>query len=168
MPLFILAYSSMEECFTILCDLLGLNVICVSPEIVFEIPQEIKPIQVEPSRTIEIVCETPDETTPATWYKDDVQLTPDGVKYDTASKERKRSLVLHDVKPEDAGQYVCEVGPHRTVTTLEVTKPEEKEIKGSHAFRNFAANLYARSCWHVKLFKNSSTLQSVLKTVYLY
>lgn len=119
---------------------LGLYLICVSAEIVFEIPQEIKPIQVEPSRTIEIVCESADETTPATWYKDDVQITPDGVKYDTTSKERKRSLVLHDVKPEDAGQYVCEVGPQRTVTTLEVTKPEEKEIKGSRAFDDIPAS----------------------------
>ena len=109
--------------------------ICVSPEIVFEIPQEIKPIQVEPSRTIEIVFEAPDETTPATWYKDDVPLAPDGVKVETTTKERKRSLVLHDVKPEDAGKYVCEVGPQRSTTTLEVVKPEEKEIKGSHAFK---------------------------------
>ena len=110
----------------------GLHFVCLSPEIVFEIPQEIKPIQVEPSRTIEIVCDTPDETTPATWYKDDVQIAPDGVKFETTSKERKRSLVLHDVKPEDAGKYVCEVGPQRTVTTLEVVKPEEKEVKGIH------------------------------------
>lgn len=117
---------------------LDLHLICASPEIVFEIPQEIKPIQVEPSRTVEIVFEAPDETTPATWYKDDVPLAPDGVKVETTTKERKRSLVLHDVKPEDAGKYVCEVGPQKSATTLEVLKPEEK---GSHAFQNCAASL---------------------------
>ena len=61
-------------------------------------PEEIKPIQVAPSHTVEIVCETPDETTPATWYKDDVKLAPDDVKYETTTKERKRSLVIKDVK----------------------------------------------------------------------
>ena len=45
--------------------------------------------------------------------------------------ERKRSLVVHDVKPEDAGEYVCEVGPHRAKATVEVLKPEEKELKGT-------------------------------------
>jgi len=119
----------------------------VSTEIVFEIPQEIKPIQVEEARTIEIVCESADETTPATWFKDDEEITPDGVKFETTTKERKRSLVLHDVKPEDAGKYVCEVGPQRTVTTVEVVKPEEKEIKGSHALIYIAENI----CLHVAL-----------------
>ena len=123
---------------------LGLHLICVSPEIVFEIPQEIKPIQVEPSRTIEIVCESADETTPAKWYKDDVQIAPDGVKFETTTKERKRSLVLHDVKPEDAGQYVCEVGPQRTTTTLEVVKPEEK---GSLQFEAFASTWLLLCMW---------------------
>lgn len=98
---------------------------------VFETAKEFLPIQVEPSRTVEITCDVPDETTPATWFKDDVKLVSDGVKYEMATKETKRSLVVHDVKPEDAGQYVCEVGPHRTTATLEVLKPEEKEIKGS-------------------------------------
>ena len=46
--------------------------------------------------------------------------------------ERKRSLVVHDVKPEDAGQYVCEVGPHRTTATVEVLKPETKGSKFTH------------------------------------
>lgn len=95
-------------------------------------------MEVEPSRTVEIICEVPDETTPATWYKDDVKLVSDGVKYEMATKKRKRSLVLHDVKPDDAGKYVCEVGDHRTTTTLEVKKevpkegkvPKEEEVKG--------------------------------------
>ena len=89
-------------------------------------PEEIKPIQVAPSHTVEIVCETPDETTPATWYKDDVKLAPDDTKYETTTKERKRSLVIKDVKPEDAGKYVCEVGPHRTTAAVEVVKPTEE------------------------------------------
>jgi hypothetical protein len=130
----------------------------VSTEIVFEIPQEIKPIQVEEARTIEIVVESADETTPATWYKDDVQITPDGVKFDTTTKERKRSLVLHDVKPEDAGKYVCEVGPQRTVTTVEVTKPEEKKIKGSHALIDIAENCFM----HVAV--GTSTHQELQRT----
>ena len=104
----------------------------VPSEIVFEVPEEIKPIQVAPSHTVEIVCETPDETTPATWYKDDVKLAPDDVKYETTTKERKRSLVIKDVKPDDAGKYVCEVGTHRTTAVVEVTKPKkEKKITGS-------------------------------------
>ena len=93
--------------------------------------KEFLPIRVEPSRTVEIVCEAPDETTTATWYKDEVQLVPDGKKYEITTQERKRSLIVYDVKPEDAGQYVCQVGPHRTTATLEVLKPTEKGIKGS-------------------------------------
>ena len=102
----------------------------VSVEVVFEIAKEFLPIQVKPQQTVEIVCDAPDETTPATWYHDQVKLVHDGVKYDMATKKTKRTLVVHDVKPEDEGQYVCEVGPHRTTATLQVLKPDEKEIKG--------------------------------------
>lgn len=98
---------------------------------VFEIAKEFLPIQVEPSRTVEIVVEAPDTTTPATWSKDQVKIVPDDTKYEMVTKERKRSLVVHDVKPEDAGEYVCQVGPHRTTAKVEVLKPTEKEIKGS-------------------------------------
>ena len=86
-----------------------------------------------PSHTVEIVSEAPDETTPATWFKDGVQLQPDDVKYEMKTKGRKRSLVLHDVKPEDAGKYVCEVGRQRTTTAIQVKKevPKEEEIKGT-------------------------------------
>lgn len=93
---------------------------------VFEIAKEFLPIKVEPSRTVEIVVEAPDETTPATWYKDDVKIEHDGTKFEMATKERKRSLTVHDVKPEDAGDYVCQVGPHRTTARVEVLKPTEK------------------------------------------
>ena len=55
-----------------------------------------------------------------------MKLTPDDVKYETTTKERKRSLVIKDVKPEDAGKYVCEVGPHRTTAAVEVVKPTEE------------------------------------------
>lgn len=103
----------------------------LSVEVVFEIAKEFLPIQVEPSRTVEIVVEAPDTTTPATWYKDQVKVDHDGTKYEMVTKERKRSLVVHDVKPEDAGEYVCQVGPHRTTARVEVLKPAEKEIKGS-------------------------------------
>jgi len=103
----------------------------VPSEVVFEVAKEFLPIQVKPHHTVEIVCDVPDETTPATWYHDQVKLVHDGVKYEMATKETKRTLVVHDVKPEDEGQYVCEVGPHRTTATLQVLKPDEKEIKGS-------------------------------------
>ena len=64
-----------------------------------------------------------------------MKLAPDDVKYETTTKERKRSLVIKDVKPEDAGKYVCEVGRHRTTAVVEVTKPEkEKKITGSAIF----------------------------------
>lgn len=106
----------------------------MTPVEIFQVAKEFQPIEVAPSHTVEIVCEAPDDTTPATWFKDDVKLVSDGVKYEMATKERRRSLVLHDVKPEDAGQYVCEVGDHRRVTTVKVKKevPREEEIKGTY------------------------------------
>ncbi|XP_072046919.1 titin-like [Amphiura filiformis] len=97
-------------------------------EVVFETPEEFQPIQVKPHHTIEIVCEVPDETTPATWYHDEVKIVHDGVKYEMTTVEKKRTLVLHDVQPEDAGDYVCEVGPRRTTAKVEVLKAEEKEV----------------------------------------
>ena len=93
---------------------------------VFETSKEVLPIRVEPSRTIEIVCEAPDETTTATWYKDEVKLVPDDKKYEITTQERKRSLIVHDVKPEDAGQYVCQAGPYRMTAIVEVVEPAEK------------------------------------------
>ena len=91
-----------------------------------ETAKEFLPIRVEPSHTVEIVCEAPDETTTATWFKDDVKLVPDGKKYETTMQERKRSLIVHDVKPEDAGQYICQAGPYRMTAIVEVVKPAEK------------------------------------------
>lgn len=64
-----------------------------------------------------------------------MKLAPDDVKYETATKERKRSLVIHDVQAEDAGKYVCEVGEHRTTAAVQVLKPTEK---GSRNCGNFA------------------------------
>ena len=53
-----------------------------------------------------------------------------------ATKERKRSLVVHDVKPEDAGDYVCQVGPHHTTARVEVLKPTEKGSLSMNMYRN--------------------------------
>jgi len=114
----------------------------VSVEVIFETAKEFLPIQVKPHHTVEIVCDVPDETTPATWYHDQVKLAHDGVKYEMAAEDTKRTLVVHDVKPEDEGQYVCEVGPHRTTATLQVLKPDEKEIKGSPSWKLFG-NVHA-------------------------
>ena len=108
----------------------------LSVEVVFQIAKEFLPIQVEPQRTVEIVVEAPDETTPATWFKDQVKIVHDGTKYEMATKERKRSLVVHDVKPEDAGDYVCQVGPHRTTARVEVLKPAEKGSLLMKMYRN--------------------------------
>ena len=83
----------------------------------------------------------PDETTPATWYKDDVKLAPDDVKYETTTKDRKRSLVIKDVKPEDAGKYVCEVGPHRTTAAVEVVKPPKEGSLSMDMCCNFAKSI---------------------------
>jgi len=124
----------------------------VSVEVVFETAKEFLPIQVKPQQTVEIVCDVPDKTTPATWYHDQVKLVHDGVKYEMDSKDTKRTLVVHDVKPEDEGQYVCEVGPHRTTATLQVLKPEEKEIKGSRCgcwFLNVHAGMRIKTPLHL-------------------
>ena len=112
------------------------TIIYLSVEVVFQIAKEFLPIQVEPQRTVEIVVEAPDETTPATWFKDQVKIVHDGTKYEMATKERKRSLVVHDVKPEDAGDYVCQVGPHRTTARVEVLKPTEKGSLLMKMYRN--------------------------------
>ena len=121
---------------------------------VFQIAKEFLPIQVEPQRTVEIVVEAPDETTPATWFKDQVKIVHDGTKYEMATKERKRSLVVHDVKPEDAGDYVCQVGPHRTTARVEVLKPTEKGSLLMKMYRNVhvTTNMFLVP-WSFSIFK---------------
>ncbi len=56
--------------------------------------------------------------------------------------EKKRTLVVHDVEPEDAGEYVCEVGPRRTTAKVEVLKPEEKGT---------LFQLYSECAWFIPL-----------------
>ena len=99
----------------------------MSSEPVFEIVQELQPVKTEKAKTVEFVCAVSDERAEVKWFKDDKEVVEDGVKIETKSEERKRSLVIHDVSPEDEGQYTCQVGEQKTTSTLEIHEAEPGE-----------------------------------------
>ena len=97
-----------------------------------------------------------------------MKLAPDDVKYETTTKERKRSLVIKDVKPEDAGKYVCEVGPHRTTAVVEVTKPKEEKPKGSSILDSKCAWVSGseKICSTLSLFVDSGICKSMMAVIF--
>ena len=56
---------------------------------------------------------------PDTWYKDDFEiLHKDDDKYDVTVDETKHTLTIHDVEPQDQGDYTVEVAGERSASVL--------------------------------------------------
>lgn len=73
----------------------------------------------EYDETIVLECELSNELVPCQWYKDDILITV-GPKVEVIDDGKKRKLVLHDVRPEDTGNFRCVVGDKESSATLDV------------------------------------------------
>ncbi|XP_061109724.1 obscurin isoform X43 [Conger conger] len=64
-------------------------------------------------------CAISNPTATVTWRKGSVVLSR-GVKYSMQEKGTERILVIHKLKPEDAGEYTCDAGKSTSTATLTV------------------------------------------------
>nr|XP_025950533.1 obscurin-like protein 1 [Dromaius novaehollandiae] len=77
--------------------------------------------------TVVLWCELCKAKGDVVWLKDGRPLAP-GARREIKAEGRERSLVLSDVRPEDAGEYCCESNDDRTLATLTVQVPRVVEI----------------------------------------
>ena len=66
-------------------------------------------------------CEVSKPDAEGTWYKDEIELLPDmDDKYDVTVKDTTHELTIHEVTPQDEGEYALEVGDETSTTVLMV------------------------------------------------
>ncbi len=105
----------------------------------FYFTEELKPISTLPKRTVQFLCKVSDSQAEVKWFKSGVEITKEEVKkYEITSDGRRRSLTLHDVTPEEAAEYSCELGVHRTAAMLDVK--EEPKPEGINGNKNTPKN----------------------------
>ena len=69
--------------------------------------------------TVNLECAVSASGLPDTWYKDDFEiLHKDDDKYDVTVDDTKHALTIHDVEPDDQGDYTVEVAGERSSTVL--------------------------------------------------
>uniref|UniRef100_A0A672F418 non-specific serine/threonine protein kinase n=1 Tax=Salarias fasciatus TaxID=181472 RepID=A0A672F418_SALFA len=76
-----------------------------------------KEVKASLSQKASLSCEVADSKTEVKWYKDGKLLTSSRTIH-TESRGKSRQLVLDSVEKKDAGEYVCEAGTEKAVTSL--------------------------------------------------
>lgn len=56
-----------------------------------------------------------------TWYKNEVKLQPTDNKVVVTEENNKTTLIIHNVNPEDVGDYICVAENERGVVTCKST-----------------------------------------------
>lgn len=65
-------------------------------------------------------CEVSKDDSPVEWLLNKEKIEP-GEKYEIHQDGRKHSLTVHDLKPEDSGEYTARVGSNDTSASLAVS-----------------------------------------------
>lgn len=68
---------------------------------------------------MKLICEVSKPNAEVTWFKGDKEL-PDGGRYEQISDGRKRILVIHNARPDDADKYSCRLPSSGTTGKLTV------------------------------------------------
>lgn len=76
-------------------------------------------IEANETDTVKLICEVSKPDAEVTWFKGDEEL-PDGGRYEQISDGRKRILVIHNARLDDAGAYSCRLPSTRTTGKLTV------------------------------------------------
>ena len=98
------------------------RVVCCSPlpevPVSFTVPlQDVVTATEGDTATLE--CDVSAPGLPDTWYKDDFEiLHKDDDKYDVTVDDTKHTLTIHDVEPQDQGDYPVEVAGERSASVL--------------------------------------------------
>lgn len=76
-------------------------------------------IEANETDTVKLICEVSKPDAEVTWFKGDEEL-PDGGRYEQISDGRKRILVIHNARLDDASAYSCRLPSTRTTGKLTV------------------------------------------------
>ncbi|XP_014350243.1 obscurin isoform X31 [Latimeria chalumnae] len=90
--------------------------------------QELQDQEAEEGRTVMLHCEVTKPGTPVEWRKGGVVLKPSD-KYEMRSEGTVAKLLIHDLEPEDCGEYVCDIRHQQSTASLYV-KGEIKIVSG--------------------------------------
>ena len=84
-----------------------------SPENPLFFREELQSQRVEEGETVLLCCELSKPGVPVEWRKGRVLLRPGG-KYEMKQDGCEVQLRIHDVSPQDKGDYICSAGDQQT------------------------------------------------------
>ena len=90
-----------------------------SPENPLFFREELQSQRVEEGETVLLCCELSKPGVPVEWRKGRVLLRPGG-KYEMRQDGCELQLRIHDVSPQDKGDYTCSAGDQQTTASLTV------------------------------------------------
>ena len=73
----------------------------------FKFMRVLKSMRVNENDPITLECEIDEWDAPVTWFKDGVEIKPDGKKVEMIAEGRKRRLIIKKSKISDEGKYLC-------------------------------------------------------------
>ncbi|XP_073675951.1 obscurin [Garra rufa] len=83
------------------------------------IEERLKDMTIFEGDSATLSCVTSDTCTPVTWKRNNVTLLP-GEKYEPLKHGKRNVLLIHKVRKEDAGIYMCDTGDMQSSATLTV------------------------------------------------
>lgn len=83
------------------------------------IEEKLKDMTIFEGDSATLTCVTSDSRTPVTWKRNNVTLLP-GEKYEPLKEGKCNLLLIHEVRKEDAGVYMCDTGDMQSSATLTV------------------------------------------------
>ena len=97
------------------------SILCclVSSEHPLRFQEELQGKEVEEGDTVLLCCELSKPGVPVEWRKGRVLLRPGG-KYKMRQDGCELQLRIHDVSPQDKGDYICSAGDQQTTASLTV------------------------------------------------
>lgn len=73
----------------------------------FKFMRVLKSMRVNENDPITLECEIDEWDAPVQWFKDGVEVVPDGKKVELVAEGRKRRLIIKKSKISDEGKYLC-------------------------------------------------------------
>lgn len=95
------------------------------------IEENLKDMTIFEGDSATLCCVTSDSSTSVTWKRNNVTLLP-GEKYEPLKHGKRNILLIHKVRKEDAGIYMCDTGDMQSSATL--------TVKGRNCLKHICSN----------------------------
>jgi titin len=90
------------------------------PEIEADFTVKLSDTTAPTNETATFTCEVSRDDAEVEWLTKNETIEP-SEKFEISREGRKHSLTVHDLQPEDSGEYTARVGGHDTSASLTVT-----------------------------------------------